>query len=217
MAQYLTYDYLLEKIGEYINRNDAKVVDSFPFFIMLGERRVSRDLKILGSLKYVEGNTIEGLARIPKPDVRWLKTESFFLGINKSIYDEGFNTKVPLFNRDSTFCSFYWPNETLTGTPVYYADYEYNYILLSPTPSTTFKYWISYYEVPNLIDDTTSTNFFTNYNPDLLVAAVLVEAFLFIKNTDTAAIWEQKYRQALASAKAQDDALLQDGTQERGK
>ena len=48
---------------------------------MLGERRVARDLKILGLKVAITGNLITGDSVIQKP-TRWLNDSSFNIGTN---------------------------------------------------------------------------------------------------------------------------------------
>lgn len=215
MAFYLTYDSLTEKLLEYLNRSDEQVVQSIPMFIMLGERRVSRDLKILGLLKFVEGNLLPSNPYLPKQSSRWLKTNSLFVGYNKP-YKQGYNTRKPLFNRDQAFCETYWPDLTQTGLPEYYADFEYTEILIVPVPDQPYKYWMSFYEVPVLIDSQNSTNFLTDYNPDLLISACMVEALLYLKNYSWATQWEQKYKESVASTSHQNVQLMTDSNTARG-
>lgn len=226
MAFYLTYDSLTTKLLEYLNREGTNVVSSIPMFIMLGERRVSRDLNILGTLKYISGvfNT-GGTPPPPPPDPRlpgilskpdrWLKTNSFFVGYNE-LNETGYNTMRPLLNRDNAFCFFAYPNANEKGLPKFYADYEYYQYLVVPTPDQDYTYLISYYQVPELLDDSVSTNFLTDYDPDILIAAAMIEGCLYLKNFQWAQEWEKKYQNALQSMSVLNTRLQSESTLQRG-
>lgn len=220
MAFYLTYNSLTSKLLEYLNRDGANVVSSIPMFIMLGERRVSRDLNILGLLKYISGEFVIGKpdARLDgilsKPD-RWLKTNSFFVGYNR-LNETGYKTMAPLLNRDNAFCFYAYPNADEKGLPKFYADYEYAQFLVVPTPDQPYNYLLSYYEVPELLDNSVSTNFLTNYDPDILIAAAMIEGCVYLKNFQWAAEWEKKYQNALQSMSILNTRLQSESTLQRG-
>src|SRR5574338_623877 len=156
MAFVLTYDSLTSSVQDYLERNDATLVSQIPLFIMLGERRAARDLKILGLKLAITDNVIAGSSVLAKP-ARWLNDSSFNLGTGV-----GFNTRLFLLQRSYEWCRTYWPDPTQTSTPKYYAsDYTYNFWFLVPTPDLTYPYEILFYETPQLIDQTVSSNFLT--------------------------------------------------------
>lgn len=220
MAFYLTYNTLVEEVKQYIQRTDPEIIASIDMFIMLGERRVSRDLNILGLLKFITGvlgpgDPLYASAGIMAKPTRWLKTNSFFVGYNQ-LNETGYNSQKPLYNRENSFAFAYWPNRTITAPPLYYADYEYNQWLIVPTPDDTYPYLLSYFEVPALLDAEVSTNFLTDYDPDILISATLIEAFMYLKNFTWASEWEKKYQNALQSMGALNESLKRDSQDVRG-
>lgn len=215
MAFTLTYTSLSDAIQQYTQRQDDDFINNIPMFIMLAERRISRDLNILGLLKFVTGNLTAGNNILQKPSVRWLKTSSFMVGFNQ-LNQTGYNSQRPILNRENSFLMYYWPNFQETGEPLYYGDYEYNYFLIVPTPADAYPYVMSYYEVPELLDDSVSTNFLSTYDPDILLAGSLIEAFMYLKNYTWAADWERKYHAALTSMGVLNENLKRDSTDARG-
>lgn len=214
MAFYLTYDSMRNSMIQYLQRNDDVTLSQIPLFIMLGERRVSRDLNILGLLKFIEGTLLVGNGVISKP-TRWLKTNSFYVGYNQ-INQTGYNSRAPLYNRENSFLLNYWPDFTQRGMPLFYGDYEYDQWLIVPIPDQPYPVAMSYFEVPQLLDDTVSTNFLTDYDPDILLAAALREGFLYLKNFSYADEWEKKYQNALQSMGALNTSLQHDSEDVRG-
>lgn len=220
MAFYLTYNTLDTEVRQYIQRDDPSIIASIPMFIMLAERRISRDLNILGLLKFITGILGTGDDLYHQPGVmekptRWLKTNSFFVGYDQ-LNETGYKSQRPLYNRENSFAFAYWPNRTLTAPPQYYADYEYNQWLIVPTPDNPYPYLLSYFQVPELLDTSVSTNFLTDYDPDILISATLVEAFMYLKNFSWAREWEEKYQNALKSMGILNESLKRDSQDVRG-
>jgi hypothetical protein len=98
----------------------------------------------------------------------------------------------------------YWPNQTLTGTPRFYADYDYQHWFFAPTPSAAFPYELIYYELPALLGDDVQTNWFTEYAPNALLYASLMEAAPFLKNEEIIPIWQAFYDRAVAALNGED-------------
>lgn len=211
MAFVLTYDTLTTAIIDYAERNDANFVSQIPLFIMLGERRVARDLKILGLKIAITDNFIPNDGVIAKP-TRWLNDSSFNIGTGT-----GFNTRQYLLQRSVEWCRLYWPDPTQTGTPKYYAsDYNYNFWFIVPTPGAAYPYEILYYQTPQLIDDTTSSNFLTESAPEILIFASLAEAIPYLKDDERIKVWEQKYSDARQALGNEDIIRIQDAFSKRG-
>src|SRR5882762_11250051 len=115
MAFVLTYDSLTTAVQNYLERDDKELIDSSPIFMMLGERRAARDLKILGLKVAITDNLIVGESVIQKP-TRWLNDSSFNIGTNVGVAT-GFNTRLFLLQRAYEWCRTYWPDPTKQDTP----------------------------------------------------------------------------------------------------
>lgn len=108
MAFVLTYDSLTIAVQNYLERNNAALVADIPIFIMLGERRAARDLKILGLKVAITDNLIVAASVVEKP-TRWLNDSSFNIGTNVGVAT-GFNTRLFLLQRSYEWCRTYWPD-----------------------------------------------------------------------------------------------------------
>jgi hypothetical protein len=211
MAFVLTYDTLTSSVQDYLERNDATLVSQIPLFIMLGERRTARDLKILGLKNAITDNLIEGSSVFQKP-VRWLNDSSFNIGTGTS-----FNTRIFLEQRAYEWCRTYWPDPTQTGTPKYYAsDYNYNFWFLVPTPNLAYPYEILYYETPPLIDSTSSSNFLTESAPEVLLYATLLETASYLKDDERVQVWTDYYSKARQNIGEEDMKRIYDAFSKRG-
>jgi hypothetical protein len=161
----------------------------------MAERRIARDLKIQGFIVAVTTPLSVGVSTYAKPN-RWRET------ISMTTKDG--NTVTPVYTRSYEYCRSYWPDDTQTGQPQFYADYDYTHWLLVPTPNDTYDLEVLYYELPVLLDDSTQTNWLTDYAPNLLLYGALLEATPFLKNDDRIATWQQYYQSAANALNTED-------------
>jgi hypothetical protein len=203
MATAMTYNSLLNDLRAYLERGatlatDPTVYEQLPSLINLAERRLSRELKIQGTITAVNGTMTTGTSVYPKPD-RWRETVSMNFGSGIS-----YNNRDEIFPRSYEYCRKYWPNDTQTGSPRFYADYDYSNWLIIPTPSDDFPFEVLYYEQPPYLDEATQTNWWTEYAPNALLYASLLEAAPFLKNQESIQVWEGFYNRAIASLNGED-------------
>jgi hypothetical protein len=187
MAAAMTYDSLVDDIQAYCERNDAGFVAQIPRLIMLAETRIAAEVKGLGLLRAVTDDLVASQQDLAKP-ARWRETVS--LQTSTAV---GGDVRNMLLLRTYEFCRTFWPDPTQTDLPVYYADWDYQHWLLAPTPDLAYSYELVYHERPEPLDDTHQTNWTTEYAPQLLLYACLLEAQPFLKNTERAAVWMQAY------------------------
>lgn len=209
MAYSMTYDSLLVDVRRYLERgftaeSDAIVYDQLPRLITLGERRIARELKIQGFIRPVQTTLQVGVSVYAKPD-RWRDTVSMTV--------DG----VPIFARSYEYLRNYWPDEAETGTPQFYADYDYQHWLLAPTPSATSTLEILYYEQPPLLGDDFQTNWLTEYAPDLLLYATLLEATPFLKSDERVQVWQGLYDRAAQAISGEDLKRIMDRSANRSE
>lgn len=215
MAFVLTYNTLTESVKNYLERMDVSLVSQIPLFIMLGQRRAARDLKILGLKIAITDNLIIADGVIAKP-TRWLNDSSFNIGTNVGA-SMAYSTRVSLLQRSYEWCRTYWPDPTKLGTPKYYAsDYNYNYWFLVPTPIEQFPYEILYYETPPFIDETLSTNFLTESVPEIILYATLLETASYVKDDERIPVWTDYYEKAKKNVGEEDMKRIYDAYSKRG-
>ena len=207
MPAQMTFTSLQEDVRRYLERGGATdpiVYDQIPRLITLAERRIARELKIQGFQTVVNTTLQAGLAVYPKPD-RWRDTISMNVGTGAN-----YNTHSPVFTRSYEYVRSYWPNETETGTPVFYADYNYSNWIFAPTPDANYPLEVLYYELPPLLDETNQTNWLTEFAPNVLLYGVLVEATPFVKDDERVQLWQSYYDRALAAINGEDLQKIMD-------
>ena len=122
-----------------------------------------------------------------------------------------------LEKRDTSFISEFSPNDTVTGTPKYWANWEDNVqqgpvILVAPTPATADTVQLNYIKSPPEFTSTTNTFLSTNQE-SMLLHGVLAEAFRFLKGPDNLYnLYNSKYNE-----ETQNFALQQMGRRRRGE
>lgn len=203
----MTYSSLLEDVRRYLERgftaeSDQIVYEQLPRLITLGERRISRELKIQGFIRAVTTPLQTGVATYRKPD-RWRDTVSMTV--------DG----VPIFARSYEYCRSYWPDEAETGLPQFYADYDYNHWLITPTPAADSNLEVVYYEQPRFLGEDFQTNWLTEYAPDLLLYATLLEATPFLKKDERIGTWQQMYDRAAQALNGEDLKRIMDRSAQR--
>lgn len=203
MPQAMTFNTLKDDVRSYLERGasastDPIVFAQIPNLINLAERRISRDLKIQGFQTVVVTTMQTGVAVVAKPD-RWRETISMNIGTGNQN-----NTRVQIFPRAYEYCRTYWPDQTQVDEPVFYADYNYTNWLFVPTPDQDYPIEILYYELPALLDDTNQTNWLTEFAPNLLLYATLLEATPFLKNDERIPVWQTMYAQAAQALNGED-------------
>lgn len=209
MSYSMTYTSLLEDVRRYLERgftaeSDQIVYEQLPRLITLGERRIARELKIEGFIRAITAPLQPGVAVYLKPD-RWRDTVSMTVD------------NAPVFARSYEYIRNYWPDEAQTGTPAYYADYDYQHWILAPTPATAQTWEILYYEQPRFLGEDFQTSWLTEYAPDLLLYATLLEATPFLKNDERVQLWQAMYDRAAQAITGEDLKRIMDRTANRSE
>ena len=209
MSYTMTYDSLLVDMRRYLERgftqaSDQIVFDQLPRLITLAERRIARELKIEGFIRAVTTPLAVGVATYLKPD-RWRDTVSMTVGGSS------------IFTRSYEYCRNYWPNETETGKPQFYANYDYQHWLITPTPSAVQTLEVIYYEQPALLGDDFQSNWLTEYAPEVLLYASLLEATPFLKNDERVQMWQALYDRSAQALNGQDLGRILDRSAQRSE
>lgn len=203
MPTTMTFASLQQDMRRYLERgftpaSDEIVYEQLPRLINMAERRIARELKVEGLISVLTGAFQPGLAVYPKPD-RWRQTVSFNYGKG-----EDNNTYTQLFARSYEYVRSYWPDRSQTGAPLFYADYDYENWIVSPTPDAAYPFEVLVYQLLPLLDDSSQTNWLTEYAPQLLLYAALLEATPFLKNDERIGVWQQMYDRSAQALNGED-------------
>jgi len=201
VASVMTYDSLTENIQSYLERTDTATLEKIPLFIMLAEQVIASEIKFLGNLTVNTSNMTVGQFVLDKP-ARWHKT------VSMNVIVDG--VRQPILLRKYEYLREYWPDQTQTNTPLYYADYDYTHWLIAPTPDVAYSFEVLYYERNQPLDSTNQTNWFTIYAPQALLYGSLLQAMPFLKNDDRIPMWQAQYQAIMQVLKAEDITRIGD-------
>ena len=114
-----------------------------------------------------------------------------------------------LEQRDTNFMAEYYttPSTNSVDIPKYYANWDEEFWVVTPTPDKTYEITLAYDKEPETITDTTSTpapatagTYLSNKYQDLLLYACLVNAYGYLKGpTDMLQYYQSQYNEAIES------------------
>ena len=172
-------------------------------FIENAEFKILREVPIDAYKKQSVGNLVTGQNTINVP----AKT-LFVKGVQ--VYDStsaSTGNNRWLEKKDESYLQEYVPStETAArGQPKYYAmfggatgvsDTTSGRLFLAPAPDTTYTFKIHYEAIPDGLSSSNTTTYISQYFPNGLLYACLVEAFSFLKGPiDMLTLYENKYKQ----------------------
>lgn len=190
----LTYDNLITAVEQYLERNDAAVVNQIPTFITLAEFEIAQQIKTLGQIEVAQGVMSVNNPVIPKP-ARWRKTVSMSV-VNAS------SERVPMYVRKYEYLTNY-NAESPAGLPLYYGDYDYDNWYVSPAPDQAYQFEVLVYQRLQPLSSSNQTNWITNNAPNAMLFGTLLQAVIYLKD-DARQIFQQKYDMAMQALKAED-------------
>jgi len=172
-------------------------------FIENAEFKILRDVPLDAYKKQSIGNLVTGQNTINVP----AKT-LFVKGVQ--VYDStsaatGANTWLE--KKDESYLQEYVPSteSSARAKPKYYAmfggatgvsDTTSGRLFLAPAPDNTYTFKIHYEAIPDGLSSSNTTTYISQYFPNGLLYACLVEAFSFLKGPiDMLTLYENKYKQ----------------------
>jgi hypothetical protein len=175
-------------------------------FIQQAEQRIYNTIQFPSLRKNVTGVTATGN--------KYLACPGDFLSVySMAVYPNGGEYSY-LLNKDVNFIREAYPQPTDTATPKYYAlfgpqstnEAELTFIL-GPTPDAVYNVELHYFYYPDSIVTAVNTWLGDNFDTVLLYGT-LVEAYTYLKGEqDMMALYDGKYKEALALAKRLGDGL----------
>jgi hypothetical protein len=186
----MTYDSLVADVQNYMERNDAQFVAQIPSLIYLAEQSLAAEIKTLQQLTVVEVTVLAGQFILQKPAL-WKKTIS--------VKANG----QPIVKRTQDYLAQFTA-ESSTGTVQYYAEYDYDNFMLSPTPSANTSIELTYYGLVQPLNTDNQQNLITREIPQALLFGTLLQAQGYLKAIDKLAVWKQYYTDAISAIKNED-------------
>lgn len=172
------YSELKVAVAAWLNRSD--LTSYVGDFVMLGERRIYRELRIRAMEAALSEAISSGVISVP----------SGYVAL-KFAYVNGTPTS-PLTRKYPEFIYAEYPTRSSDGKPKFIAR-EVDSFIFGPYPDSAYTIKGVYYKRLDALSDSNTTNWFTTNAPDILLWASLVAAEPFLKNDERIAVWENEY------------------------
>ena len=210
----MTYTELVAAIKDYTQNFESDFDANIPLFVQQAEQRIYNTVQFPSLRKNVTGVT--------STNNKYLSCPNDFLAVYSLAVIDGTGAYEFLLNKDVNFIRQAYPTPTATGTPKYYALFgpttsndptpvitdELTFIL-GPTPNAVYNVELHYYYYPESISVAADGRTWLGDNFDsVLLYGSLVEAYTFMKGEqDMMALYDGKYKEALAMAKRLGDGM----------
>lgn len=128
---------------------------------------------------------------------RFLANPSDLLIIKNLLVENG-DDRIFLEMKTDEFIYEYWPDDSQTGVPKYFANYDDDSTLLAPTPNSNYRVEMQYVGRIETLSATNTTNWLTENADDALLYGCLSEASIFTKNMEDYALYDKRYQEIVA-------------------
>lgn len=128
---------------------------------------------------------------------RFLDNPSDLLIIKNLLVENG-SDRIFLEMKTDEFIYEYWPDDSQTGVPKYFANYDDDSTLLAPTPDSNYRVEMQYVARIETLSTTNTTNWLTENADDALLYGCLSEASIFTKNMEDYALYDKRYQEIVA-------------------
>ena len=214
----MNYAALSAAIQDYTQNYETEFQANIPVFIKQAEQRIYNSVQFPSLRKNVTGSVSASNKYLSCPnDFLSVYSLAVITGVTGGNLNTG--SYEYLLNKDVNFIRQAYPSPNDTGTPKYYALFgptvsgsaisdELSFIL-GPTPDAAYDVELHYYYYPESITVAADGQTWLGDNFDtVLLYGSLVEAYTFMKGeADMMALYDTKYKEALALAKRLGDGL----------
>ena len=207
----MNYTELTAAICDYTQNFEQDFIANIPVFVKQAEQRIYNTVQFPSLRKNVTGSV--------SANNKYLSCPSDFLSVYSLAVIDASGSYEFLLNKDVNFIRQAYPSPTDTAIPKYYALFgptvsgavisdELSF-LLGPTPDAAYNVELHYYYYPESITVAADGQTWLGDNFDsVLLYGSLVEAYTFMKGEqDMMAVYDGKYKEALALASRLGDGL----------
>jgi hypothetical protein len=190
-----TYAELKTAIQNYTENTEATFVNSLDIFIKNAEERILKIAQLEVFRKNQGGSLTAGNEYLALPND--------YLAPFSLSFTNGSNKEFVLF-KDVNFVQSFNPNNSTTGAPRYYAQFDIDNFILGPTPDASYNVELHYFYRPaslTSVGDNSTTWLSTNASVALLYGS-LIEAYTFMKGeADLVQNYTQRFTEAMSRVK----------------
>ena len=190
-----TFDSLKQAIQDYTENSEVTFVNNLSIFIRTAEERILKSVQLNLFMRNQQGTMTSGNRFLGAPS-DFLAPFSLTLTSNSE--------KEFLEFKDLSFIESFHPNETETGKPRYYAQFDVGNFILAPTPNADYDVEVQYLFRPaSLTSGAGTATSWLSENAELsLLYGSLVEAYIFMKGEpDMMAMYDKRFAESLQGLK----------------
>ena len=190
-----TFDSLKQAIQDYTENTETTFVNNLPIFIRAAEERILKNVQLNLFMRNQQGTMTSGNKFLGAPS-DFLAPFSLTLTSNSE--------KEFLEFKDLSYIESFHPNETQTGKPRYYAQFDVGNFILAPTPNADYEVEVQYLFRPASLTSGAGTGTtWLSENAELtLLYGTLVEAYTFMKGEpDIMANYDKRFQEAVMGLK----------------
>ena len=190
-----TFDSLKQAIQDYTENTETTFVNNLPIFIRAAEERILKSVQLNLFMRNQQGTMTSGNKFLGAPS-DFLAPFSLTLTSNSE--------KEFLEFKDLSYIESFHPDDTATGKPRYYAQFDVGNFILAPTPNADYAVEVQYLFRPASLTSGAGTGTtWLSENAELtLLYGTLVEAYTFMKGEpDIMANYDKRFQEAVMGLK----------------
>jgi hypothetical protein len=190
-----TYDELKTAIQDYTDNTETSFINNLPLFIRVAEERILKNVQLDLFRKNATAVMSKGSQYLSGPT-------DFLAPFSLSYTVNGDKTFVEF--KDVSFCQSYTPDPATEGKPQYYAQFDIDNFLLSPSPDATYTCELHYFYRPvSLTAGAGSATTWLSTNAEMcLLYGSLVEANIYLKGEqDIMQMYNGRFTEAMTALK----------------
>jgi hypothetical protein len=190
-----TYSELKQAIQDYAENTETSFVNNLPVFIRNAEERILKTVQLNLFRRNVTASLTSGNRFLAMPD-------DFLASYSLSLTSAG--DKFFLDHKDVNFLEEYWPDNTDTGRPRYYAEFTSDNFVLAPTPDAAYQVELHYFYRPASVTSLADSgkSWLSDNAPYAMLYGSLTEAYVYMKGeADVFSVYDAKFAEAVARLK----------------
>tara|TARA_R110000796_G_scaffold111717_2_gene223257 strand:+ start:449 stop:1093 length:645 start_codon:yes stop_codon:yes gene_type:complete len=189
-----TFTTLKTAIQDFTDNTETTFVNNLSTFIISAEERILKNVQLSLFRKNSSGTTTASNKYLSLPS-------DFLTPFSLSITSSSEHVFLDL--KDVNYIQTFNPNPATTGTPRYYGIFDYQNLILGPTPDSEYTAELHYFYRPTSITASgDGTSWLGTNAPNTLLYGTLSEAYTFMKGeADILQLYGQRFEEAILALK----------------
>ena len=186
-----TFTTLKSAIQDYTENTEASFVSNMTNIIIQAENRIIKSVELPNFRKNQTGTLASSNSYLATPT-------DYLYPYSLAVIDGDSNYNY-LLNKDVNFIREAYPASATTGVPKYYAQFDDDFFIVSPTPDSGYTVELHYFYIPESITAAASgTSWLGTNASEALLYGSLAEAYTYMKGEqDILNNYEKRFKEAL--------------------